>query len=64
MIVYVLKALDDDAEYAEMDEIIGVFSTKEKAEATMNGRAKEIFSNCTFEIEEWELDDFSWEIVR
>lgn len=64
MTVYVLKALDNDAEYVEMDEIIGVFSSKEKAETVMNGRAKEIFTNCEFFIEEWELNDFSWEVVK
>lgn len=64
MMVYVLKALDNDAEYVEMDEIIGVFSSKEKAEIVMNDRAKEFFNNCEFSIEEWELNDFSWEIVK
>lgn len=64
MMVYVLKALDNDAEYVEMDEIIGVFSSKEKAEIVMNGKAKEIFNNYDFSIEEWELDDFSWELVK
>ena len=64
MMVYVLKALDNDAEYVEMDEIIGIFSSKEKAEIVMNGKAKEIFNNCELFIEEWELNDFSWEIVK
>ena len=63
MIVYVLKILDNDAEYVEMAENIGVFSSREKAEEIMNGKAKEIFFNCKFFIDEWELDDFSWEIV-
>lgn len=63
MMVYVLKALDYDAEYVEMDENIGVFSSKEKAEEIMNSKAKEIFPNCEFFIDEWELDDFSWKTL-
>lgn len=58
MMVYVLKVLDNNAEYAEMDADVGVFSSKEKAEEIMNGKAKEIFSDCELFIDEWELDVF------
>lgn len=58
--VYVLTAIEPDAEYNEMDFIVGIFSSQEKAEEIRDTKAQEIFGGCEFNIEEWEVDDFSW----
>lgn len=57
--VYVLTGIDETTEYAEMDFIVGIFSSREKAEEFRDTRAQEIYSDYEFDIEKWEVDNFS-----
>lgn len=60
MIIYTLHELDNDNEYEEMDTLLGVYSSIKNAENALH-KAEKIFTNSEFFINEWELDDFSWE---
>lgn len=63
MIVYVVLGKEDDWEAETY--VVGVYSTKEKAQEIINRSCKApYFTNDIFWIDENEVDAFGWECVE
>lgn len=59
MTMYVVLAREDDWEADTC--VIGVYSSREKAQAIIEGKARDMFPNDLFWINENEVDAFGWE---
>lgn len=62
MTVYVVLGRED--EWEAETYLVGVYSTKEKAQAIIDGVGKETFPNDVMWIDETDVDTFGWERVE
>lgn len=62
MTMYVVLGRED--EWEAETYVVGVYSTKEKAQAIIDGVGKKTFPNDIMWIDENDVDTFGWECVE